>query len=232
MTAIEGYKKQSSAIQKTSAEAQTEEERMRDVYLLVDSLFRREEMTTRLILDCLYDIGSINWVNNKFRSRPTNRLMKWIARLSKPMFRIVALRWMKKNCPRLITNWMHRKVTFEAPQLPAEATVAETVVEAAASESEIVPVPNEASINVQAPIDVQQPVNVQEPLVYTKEIEQCNQEIQRLRSQVKTLTVLLIGVTVSLGSAVAWTALKNQNQFQPISQQQNLLSKQVQTKTK
>ncbi|MEO0520263.1 MAG: hypothetical protein AAF171_23520, partial [Cyanobacteria bacterium P01_A01_bin.116] len=52
---------------------QIEDERMRDVEMLLESLFLREEATLRLVLDCLYDVGAINLVNQKVRSRPLNR---------------------------------------------------------------------------------------------------------------------------------------------------------------
>lgn len=85
---------------------------MRDVELLLESLFLREEVTLRLVLDCLYDVGSVNLVNRKVRSRPLNKLMKAIARLSKPAFRPFMIRWTRKNCPHLIADWLHSQVRF------------------------------------------------------------------------------------------------------------------------
>ncbi|NJM97250.1 MAG: hypothetical protein HC800_08790 [Phormidesmis sp. RL_2_1] len=93
-------------------ERQIEDERMRDVEILLESLFMREEVTVRLIADCLYDVGSVNLVNRKVRSRPLNRFMKVIARRSKPIFRFFIIRWSKKNCPQLIANWLHSQVSF------------------------------------------------------------------------------------------------------------------------
>lgn len=89
-----------------------EDERMRDVLLLLDSLVQREEATVNMILECLYDIGSKNLINKKVRYRPFNKLMKAIAKMSKPTFKYFALRWFKKNCPKLIADWLHSKVTF------------------------------------------------------------------------------------------------------------------------
>jgi hypothetical protein len=191
MRSIQRYREQQPATTKSPTEAQIEEERMRDILLLLDSLFRREETTAKLILNCLYDIGSVNWVNKKFRTRPANGLMKWIARLSKPAFRIFALRWMKQNCPELIAKWMHSKVTFEQPQNTPEAAV----VEAETARKSI-----------------------------PEDLESCTHEIVRLRSQVKTLTALLIGVTVSLGSAVAWTVWKDQSELESVHQPQRIIS--------
>lgn len=102
-------------------EQQLEDERMRDVEILIESLFLREEVTLRLIVDCLYDVGSTNLVNRRVQSKPLNRLLKMIARRSKPIFRLFMLRWTRKNCPRLITNWLRSQVRFS----PAEVVVPE-----------------------------------------------------------------------------------------------------------
>ncbi|MEL7352753.1 MAG: hypothetical protein AAF050_22040 [Cyanobacteria bacterium J06649_5] len=96
---------------------QIEDERMRDVEMLLESLFLREEATLRLVLDCLYDIGAINLVNQKVRSRPLNRLMKAIARWSKPVFRPFMVRWSKKNCPGMIASWLHSQVRFSQSEV-------------------------------------------------------------------------------------------------------------------
>lgn len=93
-------------------EQRLKEERMHDVLLLLQHLVEREETTVRMILDCLYDVGSINLINKKVTIKPANRLMKGIATLSKPAFRMIALRWFKANCPLLITEWLQTKVRF------------------------------------------------------------------------------------------------------------------------
>jgi hypothetical protein len=98
------------------AEKYTEAERMHDVLLLLQNLINSEEATVKLILDCLYDVGSVNLINQKICLRPLNRVMKLIARMSKPVFRALALNWFKRNCPQLITNWLHSQVTFESLQ--------------------------------------------------------------------------------------------------------------------
>lgn len=105
---------------KTSAvvrEQQIEDDRMRDVELLLESLFLREEVTLRLIVDCLYDVGSINLVNRRVRSRPLNQIMKLVARYSKPVFRPLMLRWSRKNCPHMIAEWLHSQVRFRPKEV-------------------------------------------------------------------------------------------------------------------
>lgn len=108
----------------TLTEKVIEAERMHDVLLLLQNLINSEEATVKLILDCLYDVGSVNLINQKLRVKPVNRVMKLIARMSKPVFRTLALSWFKKNCPQLITNWLHTQVTFESIQKkPPEVAV-------------------------------------------------------------------------------------------------------------
>lgn len=108
----------------TLAEKLIETERMHDVLLLLQNLINSEEATVKLILDCLYDVGSVNLINQKLRMKPLNRVMKLIARMSKPVFKTLALNWFKKNCPQLITNWLHTQVAFERIQnVPQEIAV-------------------------------------------------------------------------------------------------------------
>ncbi len=95
-----------------SEEQRFQQKRMNEIQLLLESLFEREETTVKQILDCLYDVGSINLINKKFSNRPLNRLLKYISRYTKPIFKIIALRWFKTNCPQLITEWLGTKVKF------------------------------------------------------------------------------------------------------------------------
>ncbi|PHM06679.1 hypothetical protein [Nostoc sp. 'Peltigera malacea cyanobiont' DB3992] len=109
------------------SEKYMEAERMHDVLLLLQNLINSEEATVKLILDCLYDVGSVNLINQKLRLKPLNRVMKLIARMSKPVFRTLALNWFKKNCPQLITNWLHTQVSFENPQKTPKQVAIEVV---------------------------------------------------------------------------------------------------------
>ncbi len=102
----------SQVIPSQSEESIIAQKRMDDVLLMLEHLIEREEATVKVILDCLYDVGSVNLINKKFSRRPVRGLMKHIARLSKPAFKVFALYWFKKNCPQLITNWLYRKVKF------------------------------------------------------------------------------------------------------------------------
>ncbi len=88
------------------------QERMRDVLVLLESLFEREETTVKLILDCLYDVGSVNLINKKFPNQPLNGILKSIAKMSKPAFKIYSLWRFKREVPLLLTNWLGGKVKF------------------------------------------------------------------------------------------------------------------------
>jgi hypothetical protein len=112
------------------ARQQLEEQRMRDVRLLLLNLSENEEATIKLVLDCLYDIGAVNFINQKFRYRPFNRVMKSIAGMSKPIFRIYAWHWFRKNCPQLIANWLYTQVAFENPiNVPQEIEVEASAIQ-------------------------------------------------------------------------------------------------------
>jgi hypothetical protein len=100
-----------------------ETQQMHDVQLLVQNLINHEEATIKLIIDSLYDVGSVNLINQKFLFRPVNRTIKRIAQMSKPMFRLFAWYWVKKNCANLITNWLKsRIIRASTPQISPQKT--------------------------------------------------------------------------------------------------------------
>ncbi|MGF1520939.1 MAG: hypothetical protein ACFBSF_01295 [Leptolyngbyaceae cyanobacterium] len=101
---------------------QRDTQRMRDILLLLESLAIREEVTVKLILGHLYDIGSRNLIDYKVRYRPASRLLKWIARYTKPVALIFGVRWFKRNAPELIAKWLHSLVVFEEKGLVTEST--------------------------------------------------------------------------------------------------------------
>ncbi|MFY0609224.1 hypothetical protein [Candidatus Atelocyanobacterium thalassae] len=99
-------------ISKLSKAEQLEIEQKKNVILLVENLMEREEITIKMIIDCLYDVGSVNFVDKKFRLPSANKILKVIARLSKPSFRTIAFYWGKKIAPELITDWLLQKIKF------------------------------------------------------------------------------------------------------------------------
>ncbi|MBW4652113.1 MAG: hypothetical protein KME20_03515 [Kaiparowitsia implicata GSE-PSE-MK54-09C] len=111
---------QNDATPLTPAEIRLQKEQMQDVVLLMDAMFRREETTVKLIIENLYDVGAINLINQKLQSRTLQKMSKGAARLSKPLARAIAVRWVQKNCPQLIGDWLYSKVRFEPAETAAD----------------------------------------------------------------------------------------------------------------
>ena len=90
-----------------------EEERIRDVLLILENVVTREESNIKLILDCLYDLGTANLIDQKFHHRTLKGSLKIIAKISKPACKEIAWRWLRKKIPHLITNLLHEEVSFK-----------------------------------------------------------------------------------------------------------------------
>jgi len=99
-------------LEKRLQEEQMKEERMQDVLLLLDHLVQREEPTVKIILNCLYDVATINLINKYVRYSSLNRASKRITAFLKPVGRFAGWQWFKRNCPQLITDWLRTKVSF------------------------------------------------------------------------------------------------------------------------
>lgn len=182
------------------AEQQRERERMQDVLLLVQQLVASQETTFKLIIDCLYDMGSINFINKKIKSRSLGRLTKKIASTSKPVFRVIAFYWVKRNCPTLITNWLCGKVTFKERDLSQLDYPREVVGKAIAqyeAEKQALQGPGVAA-SAASPPTVAIPVPPSTPLTIEAK------EVKRLQGQVKLLRTMLIGSILVLGGTTAW----------------------------
>jgi hypothetical protein len=166
-----------------------EEELMSEVLLLLENLAQREEVTVKFILDRLYDVASLNLIDGRFRSRSLKKILRWIAIMSKPAFRVFAWRWFKRNCPLLITRWLYEQVSFK------KAVIA----------------PAQVVMENQLP-----PGNT------VAELEYKNREIKILRSQVKLLTGILIGVIAIFSGSLIWLS---QNLIAGRSQQLHTVEK-------
>jgi hypothetical protein len=171
-----------------------EEERMREIHLLLQHLFKHEETTLRLILDDLYDVGSKNLIKQKIRCRPIRGLVEPIAKMSKPVFRIFAVRWFHKNCPQLITQWLRSQVAFEEPFQETTVTQDITVstpevraISAGHTSEEIAITPHE------------------QPELATQ-IHHYQHEIRRLHTQVRWLTGTLVSAIALLGGSLLWVS--------------------------
>ena len=106
-----------------TAEELKKKERMRDVTLLLQQMVEREEVTLKLIVDCLIDVGSINYANHKLHNPPLNKIMKVLVGYVKPVARMAAIFWLKRNLPNLLTAWLEGKVSFEPVPINKEEAV-------------------------------------------------------------------------------------------------------------
>lgn len=96
-----------------SADELKKQERMRDVNLLLQQIVEREEIALKLIIDSLIDVGSINYANHKLQNPPLNKIMRTLVGYVKPVARVAALFWLKRNLPNLLTAWLEAKVSFK-----------------------------------------------------------------------------------------------------------------------
>ena len=121
------YSEEPLPVKPPSAEEQKKQERMRDVTLLLQQLVEREEVALKLIIDCLIDVGSINYANHKLHNPPLNKIMKVLVGYVKPVARKAALYWLKRNLPDLLTAWLERKVSFETAPKNEPEVLAENI---------------------------------------------------------------------------------------------------------
>lgn len=176
---------------------------MHDVSLLLEDVFRAEEPTIKLILDRLYDVGSLHLIDQKLSNRLLNRTTKAIAPHAKPVFRTVAFIWFRKKCPTLVTNWLYKKLTAGEllPPLLEELEALEALEEA--GEFAVVPPGKTVPLPVALPNRSFKSLSDRQtgsPLI----LDQSDQEIRKLRSQVQFLLGALVCSVMLLGSATLW----------------------------
>jgi len=106
-------------VSKSPEEEQREQQRMQDVLVLLQHLAENEETTIKLIIECLYDVGTINFINKKVQNDSINHLTKTLMGMSKPIAKRYGYYRFKKDCPELIVNWLKRKIAFSAPKAKA-----------------------------------------------------------------------------------------------------------------
>jgi hypothetical protein len=161
-------------LQQEKLEQQQEEKLMNDVLLLLINLFEREEKTVKLVLSCLYDVGATNLVNQKLRYGIMNAMLKKTAKMSKPVFKMIAWQWFRMNCPQLITDWLKSQVKFAE----TEITQAELLLD-------------EAPANIQIT-----------PQLPAQQIP--DEKIKRLNFQVNILTGLLLSTLTIFSVSFIW----------------------------
>lgn len=204
---------------------------MQVVQTLLEQLFDREDATVRLIFNCLYDVGIINLISHRISLPPAQNFLRGAAQIPKPIFKAIAMRWIRKNCPPLIVKWLYSQVKARtAPTKKAKATAKKAAKKTAKAATEGVveamqpnaiqadaaqpKIPESDTIQLDADqtetsqFNAIQP-DVIEPNVQAK-LEAYNREVLKLTAQVKMLTVLLIGVTFTLGGGFAWVLWRDQ----------------------
>ncbi len=157
-----------------------EQERMQDVLLILSNLFEREEATVKLVLACLYEVGAANLISKKIRSRLLKNVMSPTAKISKPLFMFVGIRWFQSQVPKLLADWLQSQVAFD----PGEPELAE--IDADSRSVNAGELPGAADVRA----------------AMVEEIRL--REIQKLRGRVRLLAASLIALVALLGSAVFW----------------------------
>lgn len=105
--------------QKTLQEYQKEEEKLREILVLLEQLFKREEATAKAIIGCLYDIATLNLINKYCPLWGINPTLKYISRFPRPIAKHLGCKlYLQPKCPQLITDWLYSLVEF--PQSKAK----------------------------------------------------------------------------------------------------------------
>lgn len=106
------------ARKKTEQEIALEEERLKQIHLLLEQLFKREEVTAKAIVGCLYDIATINLINKYIPFWGVNPTVKYLTRFPRPLAQWLGVKlYLQPKCPKLITDWLYSLVEFP-PQPP------------------------------------------------------------------------------------------------------------------
>jgi hypothetical protein len=98
---------------KTQQERQLEQEKLREILILLSQLFAREEVTAKAIVGCLYDIATVNLINKFCPLWGINATLKYLLRFPRPIAQSLGVKlYVQKKCPQLITDWFYTLVEF------------------------------------------------------------------------------------------------------------------------
>lgn len=104
---------------KTLQEQEIETIKLREILLLLDQLFRREEATAQAIVGCLYDIATINIINKYCPLWGINPTLKYLTRFPRPLVKSLGVKlYLQPQCPKLITDWLYSLVEFPNQKTP------------------------------------------------------------------------------------------------------------------
>ena len=186
-------KKISKNLTQYSPEKDREEKLMNEVLILIKTVVYNEEITIKLLIDCLYDIGVTNLINQKFQLGTLNKTLKFATKISKPVIKILAWKWVKNNCPQLITGWLKSKVAFPKEEAPKIEVVVENEPENIAASSQIIDQNQVKRLNFQVKLLISLLIAVL--TIFTGSsiwllvaLQQSHvQTVEKLQNQVKTL---------------------------------------------
>ncbi len=107
---------------KTEQEKIIEQKKLREILILLDQLFRREEATAKGIVGCLYDIATINLINKYCPLWGINATLKYLTRFPRPVAKSLGVKlYLQPKCPKLITDWLYTLVEFpDTPPIEPE----------------------------------------------------------------------------------------------------------------
>jgi hypothetical protein len=91
---------------------------MQEVLFLLKNLLDREQTTVKAIVASLLDVGAIHFINDRVQIRPLRPLARPFAKISKPALVFLAHRLVQQKAPRLIANWLQRRVVLKAKRTP------------------------------------------------------------------------------------------------------------------
>ena len=189
----------SNHLTQQAQEKEKEVQLINEVSILLKTLIYQEEITIKEIIDCLYDVGSINLINQKFNFGTFNKTLKFMTKMSKPAVKMLAWQWAKKNSPDLITNWLQSKVTF--------IRVEETRVELMAEDE---------SLSLASIPQLPQENQTELPAAALR------YQVKRLHLQVKLLTGILVATVTLFGGSLIWlTNSLQQSHLQSLEKLQN-----------
>lgn len=110
---------------KTREEIDKEKQKLQEILIFLDQLFKREEATAKGIVGCLYDIAMINLINKYFPLWSINITLKYLTRFPRPVAQSLGVKlYLQPKCPKLITDWLYTLVEFpEKETLTLEAEI-------------------------------------------------------------------------------------------------------------
>ena len=111
---------------KTQQEKELEEQKLREILILLSQLFQREEATARAIVGCLYDIATLNLINKYSSLWGINQTLKYLARFPRPIAKCLGVKlYVQPKCPQLITDWFYTLVEFPEETTKIEGEILE-----------------------------------------------------------------------------------------------------------